>query len=157
MTISSTPLFCLAVERGRYCSTCCGVNRPKSIVISPYNALLAMHHMQATKYFLETSLPVEKLLPSNVAADEISSDFDLLFISIHAIKDLMEKHPNQLQQRNIKSIFIDKYHNIFGELFFHTNLWMSLRNLARHNIKITLLSAIANTLLMDSVGHFGKL
>ena len=44
---------------------CCmyGVNRPKSIVISPHNALLAMHHMQATKYFLGTSLRVEKLLP----------------------------------------------------------------------------------------------
>ena len=61
----------------------------------------------------------------------------------------MEEHPNQLQQWNIKNIFIDEYHNIFGELFRHTNLWTSLRNLARHNIKITLLSATANTLLMD--------
>jgi len=107
----------LAGLRGRVaytsCSACCsGVNRPKSIVISPYNALLAMHHMQATKYFLETSLRVETLLPSNVAADEISSDFDLLFISIHAIKDLMEKHPNQLRQWNIKSIFIDSLTSI---------------------------------------------
>jgi len=81
------PLFCLAAERvrGVYTScqlACCmyGVNCLKSIVISPHNALLAMHHMQATKYFLGTSLRVEKLLPSNVAADEISSDFDLLFI-----------------------------------------------------------------------------
>ena len=72
---------------------CCmyGVNCPKSIVISPHNTLLSMHHMQATKYFLGTSLCVEKLLPSNVAADEISSDFDLLFISIHAFKYLMDK------------------------------------------------------------------
>ena len=135
---------------------CCmyGVNRPKSIVISPHNALLAMHHMQATKYFLGTSLRVEKLLPSNVTADEISSDFDLLFISIHDFKDLMDKHPNQLQQWNIKNIFIDEYHNIFGELFRHTNSWTSLRNLARHSIKITLLSATANPLLMDFVGHY---
>jgi len=88
---------------------CCmyGVNHPKSIVISPHNALLAMHHMQATKYFLGTSLRVEKLLPSNVAADEISSNFDLLFISIHAFRDLMDKHPNRLQQWNIKNIFVD--------------------------------------------------
>jgi len=51
---------------------CCmyGVNHLKSIVISPHNALLAMHHMQATKYFLRTSLRVEKLLPSDVAAGE---------------------------------------------------------------------------------------
>ena len=101
---------------------CCmySVNRLKSIVISHHNTLLAMHHMQATKYFLGTSLRVEKLLPSNVAADEISSDFDLLFISIHTFKDLMNKHPNQLQQWKIKNIFIDEYHNIFGELFRHT-------------------------------------
>ena len=91
-----------------------------------------MHHMQD---ILGTSLRVEKLLPSNVAADEISSDFDLLFISIHAFKDLMDKHPNQLQQWNIKNIFIDEYHNIFGELFRHTNSWESLGNLARHSSK----------------------
>jgi len=98
-----------------------GVNRPKSIVISPHNALLAMHHIQAKKHFLGTSLRVEKLLPSDITAGEISSDFDLLFISIHAFKDLMDEHPNQLQQWNIKNIFIDEYHNIFGNLFRHTN------------------------------------
>ena len=53
-----------------------------------------------------------------------------------------------------KNIFIDEYHNIFGKLFRHTNLWTSLHNLARHNIKITLLSATANTSLMDFVGHY---
>ena len=42
--------------------------------------------------------------------------------------------------------------NIFGELFRHTNSWASLRNLARHNLKITLLSA--NTLLLGFVGHY---
>jgi len=51
-----------------------GVNCPKSIVISPHYALFAMHHMQATNYFLGTSVRIEKLLPFNVAADEISSD-----------------------------------------------------------------------------------
>ena len=66
----------------------------------------------------------------------------------------MDKHPNQLQQQKIKNIIIVEYHNIFGELFRHTNSWTSLRNLARHKIKITLLSATANTLLMDFVGHY---
>ena len=67
-SISSTPLFCLAVERGRAAYTSCNsslvaicVNHPKSIFISPHKALLAMHHMQATKYFLGTSLRVKKL------------------------------------------------------------------------------------------------
>ena len=100
-------------------------------------------------------LRVEKLLPSDVAAGEISSDFDLLFISIHAFKDLLNNRQDQLcQSVDVKNIFIDEYHNIFGELFRHTNSWTSLRNLARHNIKITLLSATANTLLMDFVGHY---
>ena len=54
-----------------------------------------------------------------------------------------------------KNIFIDKYHNVFDELFHTTNSWTSLCNLARHNIKITLLlAATANTLLMDFVGHY---
>ena len=118
-----TPLFCLAVEWGMGKSdvyilqqlTCMfGVNCPKSIVISPHNALLAMHHMQTTKYFLGTSLRVEKLLPSDVAACEISSDFDLLFIYIHAFKDLMNNNDDQLCQWKVKNIFIDEYHNIFG-------------------------------------------
>ena len=46
---------------------------------------------------------------------------------------------------------------VFGELFRHTNLWSSLRNLARRNIKITLLSATADTLLMSFVGHYLRL
>jgi len=131
---------------------CCmyGVNRLKSIAILPHNALLAMHLCKLLSISLEQAC-AEKLLPSDAAANEISSDFDLLFISIHSLKD---KHPNQLQQWNIKNIFIDEYHNIFGKLFHHTNSWTSLRNLARHNIKITLLSATANTLLMDFIGHY---
>ena len=120
---------------------CCmfGINWPKSIFISPHNTLLAMHNMQATKYFLGTSLRVKKLLPSDVASGNHSSEFVLPFISIqNAFKDLMDVNPNQLCQWNIKNIFVDEYHNLFGELFRHTNSWTSLQNLARHNIKITL-------------------
>ena len=95
--------------------------------------------MQAMKYFLGTSLHVEKLLPSDIVSDIILSKFDLLFISICAFKDLIDKHPQQLRQWNIKNIFIDKYRNIFGELLLHSNSWTSLHNLARHQIKITLL------------------
>jgi hypothetical protein len=90
--------------------------------------------MQATKYFLGTSLRVEKLLPSHIVSGIIPSKFDLLFISIHAFKDLIDKHPQQLRQWNIKNIFIDEYHNIFGELLRHSNSWASLHNLARHEI-----------------------
>jgi len=47
--------------------------------------LYLLHHMQATKYFLGTSLHREKLFPSNVIVNEISSDFDLLFISVSIV------------------------------------------------------------------------
>jgi len=76
---------------------------------------------------------------------------NLLFISIHAFKDLMDNNDYQLCQW-VKNI--DEYRNIFGELFCHTNSWTSLRNLARHNIKITLLSATANIFLMGFVCHY---
>jgi hypothetical protein len=111
-------------------------------------------NMQATKYFLGTSLRVEKLLPSDIVSDIIPSEFDLLFISIHAFKDLIDKHPQQLRQWNIKKHLYHEYHNIFGELFRHSNSWTSLRNLARHQIKINLLSATANNVLMDFVSHY---
>ena len=55
---------------------------------------------------------------------------------------------------DVKNIFIDEYHNIFGKLFRHTNSWASLQNLARNVIKTTLLSATAITLLMGFVGHY---
>ena len=91
---------------------------------------------------------VEKLLPPNVAANELSSDFDLQFQGFDG-----QASQSALSVEHIKNIFIDEYHNIFGKLFRHTNLWTSLRNLARHNIKITLLSATAKTLLVDFVGQ----
>ena len=98
-----------------------------------------------------------RVLPSDVAAGEISSDFDLLFISIHAFKDLMDNNDDQLCHLSVeyvKNIFIDEYHNIFSELFCHTNSLVSLRYLATHDIKITLLSATANTILMSFVRHY---
>ena len=75
------------------------------------------------------SLRLEKLIPSNVAADEISSEFDLLYSFNPCFQeDLMDKHPNQLQQWNIKNIFVDEYHNIFGKLFRHTNFHFTISN-----------------------------
>ena len=126
----------------------------RSIVISPHNALLTMHHMQAIKYFTGTSLRVEMLLPTNITSGNIPDEFDLLFISIHAFNNMMTEHPHQLKQWNVKNIFIDEYHNIFGELFRHTTSWISLKHLASNCIPITLLSATANPCLMHFVGNY---
>ena len=126
----------------------------RSIVISPHNALLTMHHMQAIKYFTGTSLRVAMLLPANITSGDIPEEFDLLFISIHAFKELISQQEHKLQQWNVKNIFIDEYHNIFGELFRHATSWSSLHQIASNCINITLLSATANPLLMDFVGHY---
>ena len=72
------------------CSTCTGqsISLLNHMLTGffPHNALLAMHHMQATNYFSLTPIP----------------DVEAGKISFHAFKDLMDKHPNQLQQWNIK-------------------------------------------------------
>jgi len=89
----------IAVPEGIYILlqlVCCmfGVNQLKCVVISLHNALL----MQDTKHFLGTSLRVKRLLLSDVAAGEISSDFDLLFISIHGFKDKMDNNDTRISR-----------------------------------------------------------
>ena len=122
----------------------CIVSIVRRVLLSPHTTSTCNASYASYKVFPWNRLARREVASIQCTANEISFDFDLLFISIHAFKDLMDKHPNQLQQWNIKNIFIDEYHNIFGELFRHTNSWTSLRNLARHSIKITLLSATAN-------------
>ena len=142
-----------AVEQGRvacifyYSLFVVCLNWLKCVVVSPHNTLLTMHRMQATKYFLGTSLRVKKLLPSDVAVGEISSNFDLLFISIHAFKDLIDNNDDQLCQWNIKSQeYLYWCGVLYDKLFCHTHSWASLCKLARHEIKINhfILSATAH-------------
>ena len=142
------PLFCLAVERVRAATSCnsslvaCMVSIVQRVLLSPHTML----YLQCI-ICKQQSISLEQ-------ACVLRSYFHPMFQPMKSHPTLTDKHPNQLQQWNIKNIFIDEYHNIFGELFRHTNSWTSLRNLARHNIKITLLSATANILLMDFVGHY---
>jgi len=127
---------------------------PKTIVISPHNSLLSQHKMQARQYLRGTNLRVSSLLPQDITAENIPSDFDLLFISIHAFNDLLTSSRHIIDGWNVKNIFIDEYHNILGELFRFTSSWQSLRVLSALNIKIMCLSATADKMLMNYLANF---
>ena len=128
---------------------------PRTVVISPHNSLLSQHELQSCEYFRGTNLRVSSMLPADISVQCPSSDFDLLFISIHAFNDLLQTHGrHMLKNWNVRNIFIDEYHNIVGELFRYSSSWQSLRMLAAANIQIMCLSATADPTLMDNIASF---
>ena len=132
-----------------------GMKPHKNIVISPHNALLTQHRLQALKYFAGTSLKVTSLLPMDISNPmSIQDDFDLLFISIHAFKELIDSHYQRVMNWHIDTIFVDEYHNIFGEIFRHANSWIALRNLASLKARIMCMSATANGQLIEYVAQY---
>ena len=76
------------------------------MVVSPHNALLTQHEMQALKYFLGAGLEVKSLLPSDISDMDPSLSFDLLFVSIHALKDLLREHRQVVEQWNLSQHFL---------------------------------------------------
>ena len=127
---------------------------PKTIVISPHNSLLSQHKLQARQYLRGTNLRVSSLLPIDIASENIPSDFDLLFISIHAFNDLITTSRHIIDGWKIQNIFIDEYHNILGELFRFTSSWQSLSMLSALNIKVICLSATSDRFLMEYLSTF---
>ena len=126
----------------------------KTIVISPHNSLLSQHKMQARKYLRGTSIRVLSLLPADIQYP-LPTDFDLLFVSIHAFNDIITNHGYAaLESLNVDNIFIDEYHNIVGELFRYNTSWKSLRLIAAMNIKVMCLSATADDNLMTHLASF---
>ena len=126
----------------------------KTMVISPHNSLLSQHKLQAQQYLRGTNLRVASLLPQDISADTIPTDFDLLLISIHAFNDLMCSMRHVIEGWNLQNIFIDEYHNVLGELFRFTTSWQSLRALSSLNIKIMCLSATSDQCLMNYLANF---
>jgi len=128
---------------------------PRCIVISPHNSLLAQHKMQSRQYLRGTNLRVESLLPSDILSGDIPKEFDLLFISIHALSDMMDPPLRHLIHNwNLTNIFIDEYHNVIGELFRYPTSWASLRMIASLNVKIMCLSATSDKFLMEHLASF---
>ena len=127
---------------------------PRCLVISPHNSLLAQHTMQARQYFSGTNLRVNSLLPSDISSDQIPTEFDLLFISIHAFHDMVTNRPQLIFDWKLDNIFIDEYHNVVGEIFRYSSSWESLRNLSSFNVRIMCLSATSDKFLRNRLSHF---
>jgi superfamily II DNA helicase RecQ len=127
---------------------------PRCVVISPHNSLLSMHVLQAKHYLRGTNLKIISLLPSDIQNQDMTSYFDLLFISIHAFNDLMISQRDLLLQWNIQNIFVDEYHNVVGELFRFSTSWQSLRLCSSLNSKIMLLSGTSDRILMKYISTF---
>lgn len=123
----------------------------RTLVISPYNGLLAQHHHQSVEYlesanvrvlsFESSDVPCEGSAPPNL------QDGDLIFISISAFKKLVQHHRQSIFQ--IKRIIIDEFHNVISEMFRFYDSYDALTNLASFNAKILCMSATANDFISD--------
>ena len=110
--------------------TMVGARRDKTIIVSPHNALLDQQRRHAQdNHFANTNIVVT-VVTSTTVRDVIANDeFDVCYISIHALNELVENHFAILKSWNIDTIFIDEYHLMFTEIFrFHT-AWQALRKL----------------------------
>ena len=125
--------------------TMVGARRDKTIIVSPHNALLDQQRRHAQdNHFANTNIVVT-VVTSTTVRDVIANDeFDVCYISIHALNELVENHFAILKSWNIDTIFIDEYHLMFTEIFrFHT-AWQALRKLTALDTRLCLLSATVN-------------
>ena len=123
----------------------CGSVRQRSIVICPYNSLLAQQVIKSKQCFYGTNLIVRSIITSELetAASTIET-FDIIFISIDAFFGLRQSYKNVLDSWGVKVIFVDEFHLALTECFRHDKSWQSLRDLKSLNTKIVLLSATTN-------------
>ena len=145
-SIWNTPLLARALG---------GYSNAKSIVISPWNSLLVQHTCQSQKYFHSTKLTVQHITSQSPKETlNLMGQFDLLYLSVHAFKELIESHRNVFLCWDVKRIFIDEYHLLFQEIFRHSNSWESLRDLTVMNAKIVCLSATTTPSLIQMTAHY---
>jgi len=123
----------------------CGSVRQRSIVICPYNSLIAQHVIKSKQCFNGTNLIVCSIITSQLEmATSNTETFDILYISIDAFNVLRQSYKSVLDSWDVKVIFVDEFHLALTEYFCHDNSWASLRDLKSLNTKIVLLSATTN-------------
>lgn len=123
----------------------------RTLVISPYNGLLAQHHHQSVEYLNRTNVRVMSFESSDIPCDGCAPpnlrDGDLIFISISAFKKLVQYHRQSIF--GIKRIIIDEFHNVIAEMFRFSDSYDALSNLASFGAKILCMSATANNFISD--------
>ena len=88
----------------------CGSVKPKTIVICPYNSVLAQQEIKSKRCFFGTNLKVYSITSSTLEKMvNVVADFDLLYISIDAFNDLRQNHRNELNSWKVKVIYVDEY------------------------------------------------
>ena len=132
-----------------------GTRKKRTIVISPHNPLLQQHYKQATTMFQGLSLVVTWIRSENdIAADDFPHQFDLCFISIHAFKQLVDRHRNIIASWQVEKIFVDECHLMYLEFFRHHTSWEALHNLSVFRAKIICMSATLTLSLSKHIAHF---
>ena len=122
-----------------------GVRRDKILIVSPHNALLDQQKRHAEDNHLANTNIIVTIITSTSVRDVIANDeFDVCYISIHALNDLVENHFSILKSWNIGTIFIDEYHLMFTEMFRYHSAWQALQKLTALDTRLCLLSATVN-------------
>ena len=122
-----------------------GARRDKILIVSPHNALLDQQKRHAEDNHLANTNIIVTIITSTSVRDVIANDeFDVCYISIHALNDLVENHFSILKSWNIGTIFIDEYHLMFTEMFRYHSAWQALQKLTALDTRLCLLSATVN-------------
>ena len=122
-----------------------GSQSPRSIVICPYNPLLAQQELKSKRFFVGTNLKVYSITSSSLPTMiHIVQDFNLLYISVDAFALLRQQYSNELMGWGVKVIYIDEFHLHLTESYRHAHSWQHLKDLKALGTKIVLLSATTN-------------
>ena len=128
----------------------------KTLVISPHNSLAAQHCGQSQHYLAPIGIKVAALESSDFSQDmppELD-DFDLLITTAHAFNTVMQHHRGVVENWELKLIFIDEFHNVFGEFFRYDTSWCSMKQIAALGAKIICMSATAHPSVVTSLATF---
>ena len=134
----------------------CGSVRQRTIVICPYNSLLAQQQLKSKKCFHGTNLRVYSITASSLPSmiSTLQEGFDLLYISIDAFNTIRQNYTDTFHNWGVKVIYVDEFHLTLTECYRHENSWQSLRDLKSLNTKIVLLSATTNVTATKMVTNY---
>ena len=101
----------------------CGSVRQRTIVICPYNSLLAQQQLKSKQCFHGTNLKVYSITTSSLQSmiSTVEEGFDLLYISIDAFNTLLQNFQGTFKNWGVKVIYVDEFHLALTECYRHEN------------------------------------
>ena len=133
-----------------------GVEVLRTIVVAPHNSLLEQMKHNIENCFSGTSLRIWTLSSRTLETQlRATTDYwDLLIVSIHSLKILLDTYRAELDSWNVKVIIIDECHLLFEENFRHNTSWSALQDLAALTMKMIFLSGTMNATTMKMIAHY---